>query len=305
MKINRLLEITIILLNKGTITAKELSQRFGVSTRTIYRDVEELSTSGVPVYCNRGINGGISLLEDFSLNRTLLSSSEIEKVLFALKSLQTTNYPGVEDVLVKLGSIFKNDSNDWIEIDENPWGSSPNQQNKFTDIKKAVLNSNVISIDYINSNNESSHRMIYPLRLIYKGCCWYLSGFCSERKDLRLFRISRIKSVRVTDIRFNRTDYDSMEHQTTSLYQTGQTLQTIVTLQFSKEALYRLYDEYDDTMIQKNSDGTYLVTFPCNEDDWLYSYILSFGNYVEVISPQHIREIMKKKVEQMFQKYLK
>jgi len=302
MKINRLLEITIILLNKGTVTAKELSQRFDVSTRTIYRDVEELSSSGVPVYCNRGMNGGIFLIEDYALNRTLLSSSEIEKVLFALKSLQASNYPGVEEVLNKLGAIFKDNATDWIQIDDTPWGSNPNQQNKFIEIKKAVLDSIVISFDYISRNNIRNHRVIYPLRLAFKGSSWYLHGYCTERNAIRLFRVSRIKSVFLTNDRFNRSEYQALIHQE-SIDSSYADNAPAIRLKFTEEALYRLYDEYDDDMIQKNSDGTYSVELHYQEDDWLYGYILSFGSYVEVEAPDCIRDAVKIRIEQMYRKY--
>lgn len=92
MKLNRLIEITTILLNKKTITASELAERFGVSTWTIYRDNDVLSASGVPVYATQGTNGGISILEDYTVNRTALSNSEKDSILFALQTLQSTKY---------------------------------------------------------------------------------------------------------------------------------------------------------------------------------------------------------------------
>ena len=88
MKINRLLEISLVLLNKGTVTAKELAERFDVSTRTIYRDVDILSTAGIPVYTNEGNGGGISILDNYSINKTVLTDGERDSLLLALKTLQ-------------------------------------------------------------------------------------------------------------------------------------------------------------------------------------------------------------------------
>ncbi len=302
MKINRLLEITIILLNRGTITAKELAQRFDVSSRTIYRDVEELSLSGVPVYCNRGNNGGISLIEDYAINRTLLSNSESDKILFALKNLQSTKYPGVDEVLEKLGALFKESSADWIQIDETPWGSNPNQQNKFTDIKKALLDSRSIQFDYISRNNVRDRRTIHPLRVIYKGSGWYLSGYCVKREDVRLFRVSRMKEIIVLESKFNRNDYQThLENETTP----GNFCESLfpIKLTFQEEALYRLYDEYDDDQLIKNEDGTYSVELYYTFDDWLFGYILSFGNNVKVESPVELQELIKNKIKMMYDKY--
>ncbi len=302
MKINRLLEITIILLNKGTATAKELAQRFGVSTRTIYRDVEELSLSGVPVYCNRGANGGISLLEDYSINRMLLSNSESEKILFALRTLQTTNCPGIDVVLDKLGAIFKESSTDWIQIDETPWGSDPNQQNKFIEIRKALLEYKMITFDYVSGNNVRSSRAIYPLCLIFKGSGWYLNGFCTKRRELRLFRVSRMKGIAITDTRFDRKSYEPLM-QTESIDSRFCEGRIPLRLRFKEEALYRLYDEYDDDLLTKNDDGTYSAELYYTEDEWLYGYILSFGCYAEVEAPEHLRETIKKKIQEMNRLY--
>ena len=106
MKINRLFEITTILLNKGTVTAKELADRFGVSTRTIFRDIDVLSSAGVPVYMKKGSGGGISILENYVFSRTLISDQESESLLLAVKTLQATQYPEVDMVLGKMGAIF-------------------------------------------------------------------------------------------------------------------------------------------------------------------------------------------------------
>lgn len=90
MQINRLFEILYLLLKRGSVTSAELAERFEVSTRTVYRDIELLSGAGIPVYASRGRNGGISLLDRFVLDRSLLSAREQDEILFALQSLQAT-----------------------------------------------------------------------------------------------------------------------------------------------------------------------------------------------------------------------
>lgn len=137
---NRLFEITIILLNKGSVTAKELADRFGVSTRTIYRDIDVLSSTGVPVYTNKGNGGGIHLLESYAIERTLISEQESENLLLAIKTPQATQYPELDMILEKMGAIFKHaPDHDWVEVDFSPWGSAPNDKNKFNDIKRAIF----------------------------------------------------------------------------------------------------------------------------------------------------------------------
>ncbi len=132
MKINRLLEITLILLNKSTVTARELADRFNVSTRTVYRDIDVLSTAGVPVFTNKGSGGGISLLDNYAINKALLTDHERDGLLLALKTLQATKYPEIDVILEKIGAVFKKATSiDWVQIEFSPWGSGPNEENKF------------------------------------------------------------------------------------------------------------------------------------------------------------------------------
>jgi predicted DNA-binding transcriptional regulator YafY len=303
LKINRLLEITILLLNRGTTTAKELAERFGVSTRTIYRDIEVLSSSGVPVYATQGVNGGISMLENYTINKTMLSDKESESILFALKAMQATNYPEMDRILDKLGMIFKNNSTDWIHIDFTPWGSSPNQYDKMTNIKDAILSSKIVEFDYLSASNIKSHRQLEPLRLIFKGQAWYLYGWSELRQDYRMFRLSRIKGVYVLDITFDRNKPRIPIKRQCKETQDFRPMVSLE-LKFTSKALSRLYDDYDDEIIIHNQDGTYTLKIDFPEDEWVYGYILSFGEYVEVINPPHIKQIIKDRSLKIHQKYL-
>jgi predicted DNA-binding transcriptional regulator YafY len=306
MKLNRLLEITTILLNKKTITAAELAERFGVSTRTIYRDIDVLSASGVPVYSSQGANGGISILEDYTVNRAVLSGDEraaLDSVLLGLQTLEATRYPEINTVLEKLGGIFKQGKktdSDWISVDFSPWGSNPNENNKFTDIKTAILQSCVIEADYINAKNEKSRRKIEPLRLIFKSQAWYLWGFCLLKNEYRTFRISRIKSLKITETEFDRETPHITEDKPCE--QDEPCIKLV--LEFTGDALYRLCDDYDDEMLADNGDGTYSVTLHFPEGEWIFSYILSFGAAVKVIEPQSVREEIKERAEKIFNFYL-
>jgi predicted DNA-binding transcriptional regulator YafY len=303
MKINRLLEITIILLSKGTITAGELAERFGVSVRTIYRDIDVLSTAGVPVYTLKGNGGGISLLEGFTLNKALFNQQESESLFLALKTLQSTQYPEIETVLDKIGAIFqKSSSIDWVDIDISSWGSSPNENNKLINIKQSILENKVISFDYINGEGIKSQREIEPMQLLFRGHAWYLWGFCQKRRDFRVFRVSRIKNLGVTKKVFKRKDPG--EKALADLTADSRP-PVILKLKFQPEVLVRLYDDFDEEMIIKNSDGTCEVELTFPEDEWVYGYLLGFGCYVEVLSPPHIRDIIANRMRKALRFYEK
>jgi len=303
MKINRLLEITMILLNNDSVTAKNLADRFDVSTRTIYRDIDVLSSAGVPVYTTTGKSGGISLMEDYTLNKTLLSEKESEGLFLALKIMGATRYPETETILNKVGAIFKkNEINDWIDIDFAGWSSHPNERNKFTDIKTAIINKQIISFDYINANGDKSNRFAEPEKLIFNTNAWFLVAFCLNKNEHRMFRISRMKKVNITNRLFEKRVMTSEERfalqENTKLFIT-------LKLRFSDKVLNRLYDDFEENFITKNDDGSIDVTVSWSEDEWVYGYILSFGNYVEVLEPAHIRDIITERMVAALKKYNK
>jgi predicted DNA-binding transcriptional regulator YafY len=303
MKISRLLEITLILLNKKNVTAGELAARFGVSTRTIYRDIDELSAAGVPVFASKGSGGGIALLESFAINRALLTEHERDSLLLALKTLQATKYPEIDAILEKIGALFKKAaSSDWVRIEFSPWGSGPNEENKFLDIKRAILESKVIAFDYINADGILSRRHIEPMLLLFKSQAWYVSGYCRMRRNFRTFRVSRIRNMLVTDEGFVRRPLESVEEEEPAA---APPKSVTLKLRFQPEDLYRVYDDYDHERIVRNPDGTYDVTVTFPEDEWVYGYIMSFGNYIEVLEPRHIRDIIRERIKKALKYYEK
>lgn len=294
MKINRLYEITTILLNKGTVTAKELADRFNVSTRTIYRDIDVLSTAGVPVYMNKGSGGGIALLENYAMNRALISEAESESLLIALKTLQATQYPQVDRALEKIGALFKKVPDyDWVEVDFSPWGTVANEKNKFNEIKQAMLQRKVIRFAYVSGEGHRSNRLAEPVKLIFKENAWYLTAYCRYREELRTFRISRLKNLEVTEEVFE-------AHLPVSSAKAADCQRELVQLKlrFHGKALNRLYDYFDDAFISADPDGSYLLEVSLPEGEWIYGYILSFGSLVEVIEPEHIRKTIVDRMRQ-------
>ncbi|MHB8104250.1 MAG: helix-turn-helix transcriptional regulator [Dehalococcoidales bacterium] len=303
MKINRLLEITLILLNKKSVTAQELAERFEVSARTIYRDVDELSAAGVPVFTNKGSGGGISLLENYAINKAMLSEHERDSILLALKTLQATKYPEIEAILEKIGAVFKKAAAaDWVHIEFSPWGSGPNEENKFLNIKRAILESKVVTFDYINADGILSRRQVEPMQLDFKGQAWYVWGYCKTRRDFRTFRISRIRNLAISGEKFIRRPPEQSKDEEPAV---ASKKQVTLKLRFKPENLYRVYDDYDEQRITHNSDGTYDVTVTFPEDEWVYGYIMSFGSYVEVLEPPHIRDIVRERMEKALKFYKK
>ena len=300
MQINRLFEIVYILLDKKTITAKELSEHFEVSVRTIYRDIETLSIAGIPIYTNKGKGGGISLIEDFVLNKSVLSEKEQNEILMSLQSINAMKFLDVEPVLKRLSTIFNKESTNWIDVDFTQWGSDDSEKEKFNVIKTAIISTKIVSFDYFSSYGEKTLRTVEPLKLVFKGQGWYLYGFCRLKGEFRIFKITRIRNMNLLNETFKREIPIDIWGDGDKSYKNK--MVTLV-LRIDEKMAYRLYDEFDQENIKKNSDGSFTATVTFPEGDWIYGYVMSYGEYAEVIEPKDIREITKRKFKEGLEKY--
>lgn len=301
MQINRLFEIVYILFNKKTITAKELSEHFEVSQRTIYRDVDTLCAAGIPIYTNKGKGGGISLLPEFVLNKSLLSDAEQNQVLSSLQSLKVLSVPGADSVLSKLAALFNKSNTSWIDVDFSNWSNDDNEREKFKLLKNAILENKIIEFEYYSSYGEKSARAVEPLKLVFKGQGWYVYGFCRLKKDYRMFKITRMRNLLISGDSFDRDIPEDIWKDSRASYTNKMT--TLI-LKIDNKMAYRLFDEFPPENIQSNADGNFTVRMTIPESDWIYGYIMSYGEFAEVLEPKHIREAMAIKYEKALEKYL-
>ncbi len=295
---NRLFEIVYILMQKKKVTAKELADRFEVSTRTIYRDIETLSRANIPIYSSKGKDGGIGLLDEYVLNKTILSEEEQNQILFALQGMRKVSGQDEKDVLEKLSILFNKQINDWIKIDFSNWGKSRSKEERFDMIKAAILNKNQIEFVYYNSNGETTKRIVEPLQIWFKDKSWYLISYCKLKEDYRIFKIARIKEIKILEEHFERELPQEKKQEKYNFKNIS------LELEISKEMAYRVYDEFDSSEITKKDDGNFIVKVVYPENEWVYGYILSFAEYVKVLSPDRVKNIMKNKLEKTLKNYL-
>lgn len=300
MQINRLFEMVYILLRKKTVTAKELAEHFEVSTRTIYRDLDTLSSAGIPIYTNKGKGGGISLIENYVLKQSLFSEEEQKELLMSLQGLNAINTPNMESILNKLSAIFNQESIHWIDVDFSGWGNSKRDKEKFKQIKEGIFNKKLMSFDYFSSSGEKTIRLVEPLKLFFKGQSWYLYAFCRSRNDFRFFKLTRMKNLNLLEEQFER----KIPAETGQVLKMDDDKAVKLVLKIDAKMAYRVYDEFDEELIKKQNDGTFIISTVFPEGDWLYSYILSYGSYAEVLEPERIRLIIMKNFEDGLKKYL-
>jgi len=270
MQQNRLFEIVYILLGQKSITAKELAARFEVSQRTIYRDIDTLSLAGIPVYTEKGKGGGISLLPDFVLSKSLLSEGEQNDILAALQSLGSIRAAETDQVLQKLSAVFNRSAVPWLEVDFSDW--SYTQGGIFQDSKKAILEKRVVEFDYYSTYGEKTRRRVEPLQLWFKSKAWYLRAFCLTRQDVRLFKLTRVKNFVLTEEHFTARNLLAETPLAPEARQRGD---VTLRLHIAPEMAYRVYDEFGEDDVERQPDGSFLVHVTWPEDMWVYSTLLS------------------------------
>lgn len=296
MQESRLFKILYRLLDKGEATACELAKDFEVSVRTIYRDIDALSAAGIPIYTAAGRNGGIRLLEGFVLNKAVLSEKEKQEILAALQSINAAKNVDGSETLQKLSALFHTHSENWLEVEFSRWGNQESDNRKFERLKDAVLHCKRVKIRYAGSDENETERIIEPLQLAYKAKAWYLKAFCTLKQDYRLFKLNRILGLEVLEEHF-------VPHEFQGQTDTHESDYNLVTLRFPKEMAYRVYDEFDETQIERQENDGFIVSAKMPEDAWLTGFLLSFGTQVEILSPDSLKAVLAEQAKNIYEKY--
>jgi len=298
MQISRLFEIVYILLDKKMVTAKELAERFEVSTRTVYRDIETLSVAGIPIYMTKGKGGGISILPGFVLNKAVITEEEKKDILMSLHAVNAVNLSDTGTALDKLNSLFGESNTDWIEVDFSSWANADAETKIFNTIKAAILSKKVIAFTYASAKGQETNRTVEPLKICFKGGAWYLYGYCKERKDNRFFKLRRMKALHVEEEVF----YQNAPNQVFAQEVVFNEEFVQLKMKIAKDLAYRVYDEFE--CYEQHEDGSFLVDIKYPKGEWIFYYITSFGSQCEVLAPEYLRENMKTELQKMLNHYI-
>ena len=301
MQIDRLIQIVFLLLSHENITAKQLAEELHVSTRTIYRDINILSIAGIPITSQKGYGGGLSLLQGFSLDKSYFTQAEQSNIIQALQILKSSNYPDADKALNKVAGLFSHHlQSEWLEIDFSYWGSPEKERNNITALERAIINKYVITFTYFNSELGVTDQIVEPLKLVFKSHAWYLVAYSKYKNDIRTYKLSRIRNPQITNELFDRELPE--DFSITPACKEEDNI-PIFKLHFSEKIAYKVYDEFQEKYIKKLDDGTLEVTFKYQLSDWTFLYLLSFGEYVEIIEPARAREILKEKAKKILSMY--
>ena len=302
MKVDRLISIIMILLEKKRIGARELSDIFEVSPRTIYRDIDTINIAGIPILSTPGVGGGFEIMENYKIERNVFSTGDLSAILMGLSSISNMiRGDELVNALAKVKSFIPADRAKDIElkvnqihIDLNPWLDNRNIQPYLEIIKSALQKSNLLSFEYADRHGNNTERIAEPYQLVLKSRHWYFQGFCRIRNDFRLFKLTRISNLEIQEDIFTPRDYQRPQLDFSDIVDT---MQMKIKIQIHKSIMDRVLDYCTYESFTPAGDEHFIVSFPFIENEYYYNILLSFGDKCECLEPQHIRLEMKRKIQ--------
>lgn len=300
MKIDRQIGILSMLLQKDTLTAPYLAEQFEVSRRTINRDIEDLCKAGIPIVTRQGINGGISIMENYKLDRTLFTHGEMQDILAGLRSLDSVNGTNRYGKLMEKLSVGSSDfmvGNQSVLIDLSSWYKD-SLASKIELIRTAVDNCKELGFVYYSPKGESV-RCIEPYYLIFRWTSWYVWGWCKKREDFRLFKLNRMDKLQISERKFVKRQAPMPDLSNERIFPGGIKVKAL----FDPECKWRLVEEFGSGCFAEQADGKLLFRADYTDKENLVTWLLSFRDKVELLEPEEIREELRDSIAAMKKKY--
>ncbi len=333
MKTDRLIGILSVLLQEEKTTAPALAERFEVSRRTINRDIETLCKAGIPIQTTQGTGGGISIMDGYRMDRTILTSKDMQMILTGLRSLDSVSGSGYYSQLmekIQAGSSDFISGKDSMLIDLSSWYRE-SLAPKIEIIQDAIGDRRLLTFRYYAPSGESE-RLVEPYYLVFRWSSWYLWCWCCYRKDFRLFKLNRMDNVRKTETAFECREMIMPDLSNERIFPGGirvcfksaglvglsqgkstqkcrqrrrncasgilETHSSVKAL-FSPDMKWRLVEEFGSECFIENDDGRLLFSADYTDMENLISWLLTFGDKAEVLEPKEAREKMIYLVQNM------
>ena len=304
MKVDRLVSIIMILLDKKRIGAQELADRFEVSLRTIYRDIDAINLAGIPVRGASGVGGGFEIMEEYKVDNKVFSTADLSAILMGLSNLSGL-MQGDEmiNALAKVKSFIPADKAKDIEIKTNqicidlsPWMGNRNTQPYLEMIKTAMQKSKLLAFEYRDRYSNNTERTAEPYQLVLKGNHWYCQGYCCKRNDFRLFRLSRMSSLQILEETFTPREFQKPQLDFAEMLAA---MQTRIKIRIHKSVADRVLEYCSYENFAPDGGEHYIVDFPIVENEYHYNILISFGKQCECLEPPHIRAELIRRIHEI------
>ncbi|MBB6633117.1 helix-turn-helix transcriptional regulator [Cohnella thailandensis] len=302
MKLERLISMIYMLLNNEVVSASALAEKYGVSQRTIYRDIDAICAAGIPVVSYQGVNGGYGIIESYKMDRSLLGTYDVGSLITVLHSMSTVfDDERAMETVRKLQTIQKDDRPPNLSMD---MGSLRSYNESLRMLRSAISDRHAVEFEYVSGKNERTRRAVEPVSLHYQYDTWFLFGYCRSRNDYREFRLSRMAELRLLPDRFERRHDASPQRMTFEKFRWNDHIDVV--LRFSSESMAKALDYFYDAERSFNPDGSLTIRLKLDNavgEKRLLSIILSFGSEAEIIEPLELRQTLKDTIQKISRIY--
>lgn len=300
MKIDRLLGILSVLLQKETATAPELAEQFEVSRRTINRDIEALCKAGIPVMTRQGAGGGISIMENYKINRALLTSTEMRDILAGLRGLDSINGTNRYGQLMEKLSAGSSDfltGGQSVLIDLSSWYKE-SLAPKIELLQQAIDNRLEVCFCYFSPNGESE-RTVEPFYLLFRWSSWYVWGYCRLRGDFRMFKLNRMDGLRLSGRTFPARAVPLPGSGGSAVFP-GAVKARIL---FDAVCKWRLVEEYGPESFREQPDGRLLFERSFKDREYLVTWLMGFRDKALLLEPEDVRRELLEAFQKVKERY--
>lgn len=293
MKSGIMFGILLTILNNRKAKAEYLAEKFEVSTRTVARHIDTLCEAGVPIIALRGANGGYMISDDFKLERSFFTKDELHRLLTCLNATASSfdgqNYDLIEK-LRHIGAVKENEKyllkTDTLIIDVGTWTNPQNYRGKIEAINRAIDDDFTIHMVYTDNKDFCSERDFDPYCLVLKEGVWYTYGYCHLRRDFRLFRLTRIKQMTISEEKFEKKPSDVYE-KLNGTFDDSDLVN--IEFEFFSTALSDVEEWLGPDAISERGT-TYVAKAALYGGNLLINKLLSFGSSIKVLKPQALKE---------------
>ena len=300
MKIDRLIGILSVLLQEDKVTAPKLAKKFEVSRRTISRDIDDLCKAGIPISTSQGIGGGISIMDGYRMDRTILTSRDMQMIIAGLRSLDSvsdSHYYGQLMEKIKAGSSEYVSGSESILIDLSSWYKD-SLSLEIGLIQDSIEARKVIRFNYYAPSGDSN-REIEPYYLIFKWGNWYTWGWCKLRNDYRMFKLNRMDRITQTEEEVTNRDVPMPDLSTKAIFSAGVNVKAL----FDPSMKWHLIEEFGVESFSVQPDGTLLFEHEYTDKDSMITWMLTCKDRVTVLEPEDIRNELFHIVNSIAEKY--
>jgi len=294
----------MILLERKKISASKLAEMFEVTSRTIYRDIEAINLAGIPTITYPGVNGGIGIIEEYKVDKKLFTTSDITTLLMGLGSISSTlTSREIVTTLAKVKGLIPAEQirdielkSNQITIDLAPWAGNKNLRISLEEIKTSLNESKLLSFSYSDRVGMKSNRIVEPYKLVLKEANWYLQGYCASRQNFRVFKLSRIESLKILENKFIPREFHD-----TPLKAPDWIKKKLITIKLliDESIKDKILDHCGEENIVAYKDNKLIVNFPFMEDEFGYNLLLSFGAKCECLEPANVRNELIKRIKNL------